>query len=435
MAAQAQNLPRMTQKPAADIVRLNVGGVHYMTTRSTLTKYRESMLGALFSGDFAETTDEEGRVFIDRDGELFGFLLSFLRTGSWKLPAGQPFLESRVHGEAEYFGLPWPEPELDLSSVHVVAMYEDATELETATVFNRQLVTMHNALDGAGHVISNLRVITANGDLQAQLCVFQAEVVLCQLMAVDDTLFFCGLRRDLDKWAMCRFDAKYKMAPIDWPFGDLAVDELAAWNGWLVAGCYPTTPLPGRRLPEDRRLIKIFDPDHARIVGELPLGRSGRSSFLVWSDVLVVAEESSGLRVYNTDMTVVRTLRDGYNVLRPLGVFSGSLVVCGMADGPGSGCHLLMLSSDGELTDVPIADSALASVAWNGSIVVLHRKYNLTFYDQFGTVRKRIEPQNGSYESKLLLVDDRVARVDMAEVDGHEKTTVTFYSAAWKGCA
>lgn len=46
-------------------VTLNVGGVIYMTTRSTLVKYPDSMLGAMFSGSFQTPCDNLGQCLAD----------------------------------------------------------------------------------------------------------------------------------------------------------------------------------------------------------------------------------------------------------------------------------------------------------------------------------------------------------------------------------
>ena len=52
---------------------LDVGGMHYSASRSTLTKYPESMLGVMFSGrhDLETMQCKDGSFFIDRDGTHF----------------------------------------------------------------------------------------------------------------------------------------------------------------------------------------------------------------------------------------------------------------------------------------------------------------------------------------------------------------------------
>lgn len=64
-------------------VKLNVGGVRYETTLTTLTADGDdSMLGSMFSGRHELHPDEEGEVFIDRDGKHFGHILNVLRDSS-----------------------------------------------------------------------------------------------------------------------------------------------------------------------------------------------------------------------------------------------------------------------------------------------------------------------------------------------------------------
>jgi len=70
-----------------DMIYLNVGGVQYSTTRSTLTKYPNSMIGAMFK-PYPAQVDKDGRFFIDRNGPMFEYILQFLRSGELTLPDG-----------------------------------------------------------------------------------------------------------------------------------------------------------------------------------------------------------------------------------------------------------------------------------------------------------------------------------------------------------
>lgn len=62
------------------IVKLNVGGILYETTIETLTKY-DSFLSFMFSGKFDLNINNDGYIFIDRDGDIFSHILTFLRSG------------------------------------------------------------------------------------------------------------------------------------------------------------------------------------------------------------------------------------------------------------------------------------------------------------------------------------------------------------------
>ena len=97
------------------VVTLDVGGTKYRTTLSTLTKYPDSMLGAMFSGRHDLPQQEDGSYFIDRDGEAFKYVLMYLRDSdlcfdvlydadqsSLPSPLTKPLLKQIAY-EAEYF--------------------------------------------------------------------------------------------------------------------------------------------------------------------------------------------------------------------------------------------------------------------------------------------------------------------------------------------
>ncbi|XP_078576142.1 BTB/POZ domain-containing protein KCTD7-like [Branchiostoma floridae x Branchiostoma japonicum] len=84
-----------------EVISLNVGGRHFDTTLSTLLKYEDSMLAAMFSGRHRVVTDKDDRYFIDRDGSHFGHILEFLRQD--KLPP--PDVAKAVLEDAEFYGL------------------------------------------------------------------------------------------------------------------------------------------------------------------------------------------------------------------------------------------------------------------------------------------------------------------------------------------
>ena len=78
----------------------------YTTTRSTLTKYPDSMLGAMFGGQFIPTaSDNQGNYFIDRDGYMFRHILNFLRTARLCLPQGFKDFDL-LEAEADFYQIP-----------------------------------------------------------------------------------------------------------------------------------------------------------------------------------------------------------------------------------------------------------------------------------------------------------------------------------------
>ena len=90
-------------------VKLNVGGTLFHTTVSTLTSSaaQSSMLHAMFahSGHFPLELDDKGAVFLDRDPQLFRYVLNYLRDGSLPLSSLSAATKLGLLREARYFGL------------------------------------------------------------------------------------------------------------------------------------------------------------------------------------------------------------------------------------------------------------------------------------------------------------------------------------------
>jgi hypothetical protein len=90
----------------SEIVELNVGGVFYTTRKETLGREAGSVLAKLIGAEEGQPTrDSKGRLFIDRDGVLFRYVLDYLRTKALALP--DAFRErERLKQEAIYYNLP-----------------------------------------------------------------------------------------------------------------------------------------------------------------------------------------------------------------------------------------------------------------------------------------------------------------------------------------
>ena len=90
-------------------VKLNVGGTLFHTTLTTLTSppAHSSMLHAMFahSSHFPLELDDKGAVFLDRDPQLFRFILNYLRDGSLPLSSLSAATKLGLLREARYFGL------------------------------------------------------------------------------------------------------------------------------------------------------------------------------------------------------------------------------------------------------------------------------------------------------------------------------------------
>jgi len=100
----------MTEENYLEVIELNVGGVTYATTLGTLQQAEpDSPLATITSLNASEirTTfgrDSKNRIFIDRDGVLFRYILDYLRNKKLSLP--ENFSErDRLRVEADYYGL------------------------------------------------------------------------------------------------------------------------------------------------------------------------------------------------------------------------------------------------------------------------------------------------------------------------------------------
>ena len=85
------------------IIELNIGGVYYTTTTKTLCHENNSLFSQMFEAK-SQIKDSKDRIFIDRDGLLFRYVLDYLRNRQLILP--ENFSEKkRLKCEAEYYRL------------------------------------------------------------------------------------------------------------------------------------------------------------------------------------------------------------------------------------------------------------------------------------------------------------------------------------------
>jgi len=97
----------LLDRPAkmASLIHLNIGGIAYDTTKSTLCG--SEYFATLLEGPFTVDLDENGRIFADRDGDLFGILLNSMRTGQRPSQADIDLKKHELLAECEFFGIDW----------------------------------------------------------------------------------------------------------------------------------------------------------------------------------------------------------------------------------------------------------------------------------------------------------------------------------------
>ena len=124
---------------AKNIVKLNVGGTYYTTTRTTLTQYPESMLGSMFNGSFPETKDENGYYFIDRNGPMFQYVLDYLRSSTLALPKDFPHLD-QLCLEADFYQIkPLIEELSKYKTNHLPTHFQPETAIEVVECVGHDL--------------------------------------------------------------------------------------------------------------------------------------------------------------------------------------------------------------------------------------------------------------------------------------------------------
>ena len=64
----------------ADTVKLNIGGYKYEALKETLTK-NESFFSLMINSPISSKTDSEGYIYIEQNGEVFKYILEYLKTG------------------------------------------------------------------------------------------------------------------------------------------------------------------------------------------------------------------------------------------------------------------------------------------------------------------------------------------------------------------
>lgn len=86
-------------------VHLNVGGKQYVTSKSTLTKCPDCMLAVICEDRWTPENSTENPIIIDRDGNMFRYILNYLRNESLFVFPDSLAEQKELYVEADYFAL------------------------------------------------------------------------------------------------------------------------------------------------------------------------------------------------------------------------------------------------------------------------------------------------------------------------------------------
>ncbi|CAL2033870.1 unnamed protein product [Caenorhabditis brenneri] len=86
---------------SGNIVELNIGGVIFQTTKSTLMKF-DAFFKTMLETDIPLDTDKNGAIFVDRDPKHFRSILNFMRDGSVDISDLKADIQE-IQTEAQYY--------------------------------------------------------------------------------------------------------------------------------------------------------------------------------------------------------------------------------------------------------------------------------------------------------------------------------------------
>lgn len=162
------------------IIAFNVDGTKHLTSLSTLQQAPGNLLLAMVAGRVPVAT-YEGAIFIDRDGELFRWILDYLRNvTNWSLPNSVPV--EALQREADFYLLP--------TLVQFLNRQSTAREGEDSTI-------IIDASEGENNVYNDIFILASNLFLEQhgdKLVYGRIRDVKSDLLANMNTLFTLGYR-------------------------------------------------------------------------------------------------------------------------------------------------------------------------------------------------------------------------------------------------
>lgn len=125
-----------------DIIKLNVGGIKYITTKTTLCIYADSIFPKLLDNKIP-TTKIKDYYFLDRDGKLFNYILNFLRSSlEWECPHDL-YLCKQLLTEAKFYQLSVLE-KLLIENIELLENEDDESEKVQNVLYGFSIVVIEN---------------------------------------------------------------------------------------------------------------------------------------------------------------------------------------------------------------------------------------------------------------------------------------------------
>lgn len=137
------------------LIKLNVGGVTYLTSKDTLMRYQETFLYGLVSGNY-DSLKIEDSYFIDRDGQIFIYILNFLRNGDNWVPPTDIDKVNQILTEAKFYCL---EPLVKYLEEIIKAPVIPKTHFDIIYYNDLTLACTENAPDAIKILISKHKIL------------------------------------------------------------------------------------------------------------------------------------------------------------------------------------------------------------------------------------------------------------------------------------
>jgi len=138
-----------TRSNLETIIHLDIGGIKFSTSRSTLLADPNSMLAAMFGERHKINPafmNSDGTYFIDRDGTYFRYILNYLRDGEVDFP-DDIHICKQILREAQYYSVQNLESLLEEFIMRKTNTQEEFTTVELTRSYSNHDYTVYDSLD------------------------------------------------------------------------------------------------------------------------------------------------------------------------------------------------------------------------------------------------------------------------------------------------